>query len=131
MLKIVVLDASWPYVPVYIGKLNVWMLCLLFFKEIALRERENFIGPPVQANTYADVLWKLRKMVYGLCDASHNWYFSIAKELLSMNCVQSKIDKAIFIWYDNTLAGLIVLYVDVFLYAVHPSRHLLSLKYSI
>ena len=64
------------------------------------------------------ILWKLRKVVYGLNDASRIWFFTVRKELLSSNCIQSTIDKAIFRWYENSkLAGLFVLHVDDFFYA--------------
>ena len=80
--------------------------------------RDIFINPPSEASVLNGVLWKLRKVVYGLNDASRNWFFTVRKELLSSHCIQSTIDKAIFRWYDNSkLAGLFVLHVDDFLYA--------------
>ena len=75
--------------------------------------RDIFINPPSEASVLNGVLWKLRKVVYGLNDASRNWFFTVRKELLSSHCIQSTIDKAIFRWYDNSkLAGLFVLHVD-------------------
>ena len=69
--------------------------------------RDIFIVPPQESEVTAGHIWKLCKVVYGLNDASRNWYFSVRKTLLSLNCKISIYDKAIFRWYENgTLAGL-------------------------
>ena len=81
--------------------------------------REVYVRPPKEANVDENLVWKLRKVVYGLNDASRNWYFTIRETLLELGCIQSSIDKALFMWRDsdNQLAGMFILHVDDFLYA--------------
>ncbi|KAG1673036.1 DNA polymerase epsilon subunit 2 [Nymphon striatum] len=80
-------------------------------------ERDVYLKPPDEA-AVPGKLWKLKKCVYGLCDASRNWYFSVRNELLSDGCYQSSVDLALFHWhYENKLAGLFIMHVDDFLWA--------------
>ena len=60
-----------------------------------------------------------KKTVYGLDDASREWYFSVKDLLLKNDCKQSSLDKALFRWYNKKgqLEGLILLHVDDFLLA--------------
>jgi transposase InsO family protein len=84
-------------------------------KEIS---REVYLKPPAEANAGRHVIWKLKKCVYGLNDASRNWYFSVREELLKNECVQSSIDPALFYWYhEDKLAGLFIMHVDDFLWS--------------
>ena len=41
--------------------------------------RDIFIYPPSEAKVTLGHIWKLHKVVYGLNDASRNWYFSVRK----------------------------------------------------
>ena len=63
------------------------------------------------------IIWKLRKAVYRLDDASREWYFSVKDLLLKNDCKQSSLDEALFRWYNKKgqLEGLILLHVDDFL----------------
>ena len=64
------------------------------------------------------MIWKLNKCVYGLVDASRNWFLSVKKELLGLKCEQSKLDPALFYWHQNDkLEGLFLMHVDDFLWA--------------
>ena len=80
--------------------------------------RNVYILPPPEARQDG-ILWKLKKTVYGLDDASREWYFSVKDLLLKNDCKQSSLDKALFRWYNKKgqLEGLIVLHVDDFLLA--------------
>ena len=79
-------------------------------------EREVYLRPPIEAGS--EGVWKLKKCVYGLCDASRNWYFSVRDELLLNGCYQSSKDLALFYWYnEKSLAGLFIMHVDDFLWA--------------
>ena len=81
--------------------------------------RDVFIKPPKEARALENTIWKLRKVVYGLNDASRNWYLTVREKLLSLGCIQSSIDKALFTWKDPSgdLAGMFIMHVDDFLYA--------------
>ena len=80
--------------------------------------RNVYILPPPEARQDG-ILWKLKKTVYGLDDASREWYFSVKDLLLKNDCKQSSLDKALFRWYNKKgqLEGLILLHVDDFLLA--------------
>ena len=106
-----------------IASTKQWPLEMIDIKSAFLQgediSREIFVKPPTEAKVAENLVWKLRKVVYGLNDASRNWYFTIRETLLKLGCVQSTIDKALFMWCDssNQLAGMFILHVDDFLYA--------------
>ena len=63
-------------------------------------------------------MWKLEKAAYGLGDALRHWYFSVRDHLISFDCKQSEIDKALFRWYqDDQLKGIFLMHVDYFMFA--------------
>ena len=76
-------------------------------------EGDIYLQPPKEANT--NKLWKLRKYVYGLKQASRKWYLKISKELKTLGAKMSKMDEAFFFWYhEGKLAGLVAGHVDDF-----------------
>ena len=79
-------------------------------------EREVYLKPPPEfAN---GKLWKLNKTIYGLCDAARAWYTRVKDELTSLSVKMCSLDKGLFMWYRNgQLEGIIVIYVDDFLWA--------------
>lgn len=84
-------------------------------------ERDIYLKPPKEVSQ-PNILWKLKKCVYGLSDASRNWYFSVRNKLLKNGCVQSKTDLALFFWYDEEkIAGIFIMHVDDFLWAGTPN----------
>ena len=79
-------------------------------------KRVVYLRPPAEFDN--GYLWKLRKTVYGLCDAARAWYDTITNELIKMGVRQCSLDKSLFLWYNNgELEGIICLYVDDFLFA--------------
>ena len=81
-------------------------------------DRVIFIQPPKECLSDKAMVWKLKKCVYGLVDASRNWFLSVKKELLQLSCVQSKLDPALFLWhYKGNLEGMFLMHVDDFLWA--------------
>ena len=62
------------------------------------------------------MLWKLRKVVYGICDASRNWYLRVVEVLESLGMKMCKYDSAVFSYRTGELEGLILLHVDDMLY---------------
>ncbi len=80
-------------------------------------DRDIYLQPPVEADSDGK-LWKLRKCVYGLNDASRQWYFSVRSELLKSGCVQSVIDPALFYWHSgDQLSGFFLMHVDDFIWS--------------
>jgi hypothetical protein len=85
-------------------------------------ERTVYLIPPKEACT--DKLWKLKKAVYGLSDASRQWYDKVKEELLKKGVVKSTYDGALFIWRQgDTLKGIFCCHVDDFFYAGSPDYH--------
>ena len=76
-------------------------------------EGDIYLKPPKEANT--DKVWKLRRYVYGLKQASRKWYLKISKELKELGVKMSQMDEAFFYWYHNgKLSGLVAGHVDDF-----------------
>jgi len=86
---------------------------LRFFRKMVLNET-FLLKPPREADVAEDIVWKLRKVVYGLNDASHNWYSSIQEKLLHLGYIQSSIDKSFSSWRDSSgqLAGMFIMHVE-------------------
>ena len=79
-------------------------------------DREIFLRPPKEADCTGK-LWLLKKVVYGLPDASRIWYLTVFKELTGLGVHVSKIDKAMFMWKKGKqIDGILVVHVDDFLW---------------
>ena len=78
--------------------------------------RDIYVKPPKEAKTLK--IWKLRKTVYGLRDASRAWYLNLSEKLLMKGCSRSSVDPAFFFWKNqDMLQGVIGIYVDDLLHA--------------
>merc|ERR1712179_204324 len=79
-------------------------------------QRKIFLKPPKE---YDDGrLWKLKKTVYGLCDAARAWYLRVKDELKLLSIEICSVGKSLFFWRRNgKIEGIICIYVDDFLYA--------------
>ena len=78
--------------------------------------RDVFLMPP--AEYYTGRLWKLKKTVYGLCDAARAWYLRVKEELLNLGAKVCSLDSALFTFAsNNVLQGVVCVYVDDFLWA--------------
>ena len=79
-------------------------------------EREIYLIPPSEACTPGKV-WKLNKCLYGLGDASRQFYISLASELQRLGCIQSTVDHTVYFKQDSgTLKGMILTHVDDFIH---------------
>ena len=80
-------------------------------------QREVFLKPPKEAEHSENVLWKLKKCVYGLNDAARMWYFTVKTFLFDVGCKQLKVDPAGFYWYhEGELSGVLLMHVDDFIW---------------
>ena len=80
-------------------------------------QRQVYLKPPREASCSGNVVWKLNKCVYGLNDASREWYFTVKKTLHELGCIQLKTDPAGFYWYyGGELCGLFLMHIDDFLW---------------
>ena len=100
--------------------------------------REVYLIPPKEAHESKGKLWKLNKCVYGLNDASREWYLTVREELIRAGAKPSVFDQAIFTWHNaGKLAGIICCHVDDFCWGGTPDfekhivdriRHVFSVK---
>ncbi|CAG2191494.1 unnamed protein product [Mytilus edulis] len=80
-------------------------------------QREVYLRPPKEVKATGKV-WRLNKCVYGLVDASLKWYGKVKATLLDCGGTVSKIDSAVFYWYNEKgLTGVLAVHVDDFLWA--------------
>ncbi|CAG2208260.1 unnamed protein product [Mytilus edulis] len=78
-------------------------------------QREVYLRPPKEVKATGKV-WRLNKCVYGLVDASLKWYEKVKATLLDCGGTVSKIDSAVFYWYNEKgLTGVLAVHVDDFL----------------
>ena len=79
-------------------------------------DRDIFVIPPKEAGTPGKV-WKLNKCLYGLGDASRQFYMSLASELQRLGCMQSTVDHTVYFKEDSgILKGIILTHVDDFIH---------------
>ena len=78
-------------------------------------ERTLYLKPPKEYND--GQIWKLKKTVYGLCDAARAWYMKTKNELTSLSVMVCPLDNSLFVCRINgKLEGLVCIYVDDFLW---------------
>ena len=80
--------------------------------------RDIFVKPPPEASRTGKV-WKLRKCIYGLADASLNWYNRVKDVMEQSDGEISHVDPAVFYWKDKerNVKGILACHVDDFLWA--------------
>ena len=78
--------------------------------------RDVFITPPKEAGIPGKI-WKLKKCLYGLSDASRQFFISLSSELKRLGLEQSNLDHTLYMYFENkVLKGMILTHVDDFLY---------------
>ena len=80
-------------------------------------DRIVYVKPPKEANMNG-FLWLLNKCLYGLKDASKQWYGKVESRLLKLGFKKSVDDYGLFyLVKDGVLQGIIGLHVDDFIHA--------------
>ena len=103
-----------------------WSVKILDIKSAFLQgqpiQRDVFLKPPKEAGETG--IWKLKKTIYGLSDASRQWYLTVKNCLETCESKMSLYDEALFYYTDNgTLKGIIALHVDDFFYCGNQTFH--------
>lgn len=80
-----------------------------------------YIRPPPEANC-KDALWKLKRCVYDLADASLYWYNRVREIVLQAGGKVSHVDPAVFYWTDQDceVNGVLACLVDDFIWGGAP-----------
>ncbi|CAH9129165.1 unnamed protein product [Cuscuta epithymum] len=71
---------------------------------------------------------KLQKSLYGLRQASRNWYKKFTQALTGVGFRQSKADHSLFIFRQGTIYTFVLIYVDDVLLAGNDTTHISSVK---
>ena len=80
--------------------------------------RDVFVQPPKEARV-PGWLWQMLKRAYGFVDASRGFYLEVEQTLVNLGCQVSRLDPAVFIYFnpeDNSLSGLMLTHVDDFIH---------------
>ncbi|CAI7873702.1 unnamed protein product [Closterium sp. NIES-53] len=93
-------------------------------KEIWLRCPPGFTGSfPVGTH------WSLRRPVYGLCQAPHEWHNTLRTTLVAVGFAPSTSDPSVFLRTDTSLPSFYVLvYVDDLVFATADTKALTLVK---
>lgn len=100
---------------------NQWSLHSIDIKTAFLQghtmDREVYIRPPKEA--FSDKIWRLNKCVYGLSDASLQWYNKVKSVMIENGGVMSQMDPTVFYWISKSgnLAGVLACHVDDFIWS--------------
>lgn len=80
-------------------------------------DREVYLKPPREAETTK--LWRLNKCVYGLADASRQWYLHLKNKISETGGQVSKYDNGLFFFHNTQgeLIGLMSCHVDDILWS--------------
>ena len=79
-------------------------------------DRDLYLKPPSEFRVKGKI-WRLKKVVYGLCDASRSWYLKVVDVLTELGMKVGNFEEAMFTFKTNSLEGLIIIHVDDMLYA--------------
>ncbi len=81
-------------------------------------EWEVYILPPIEAGLDDKTVWKLRVAVYGLADASREWYKTSRRLLNECGLMEVTTEPSLFYSVDEQgrLDGILAAHVDDFLY---------------
>ena len=76
-------------------------------------EREVYLRPPPEFDNRS--LWRLKKTVYGLCDAARQWYNRVKDQLIVLGANTSSLELALFSWKCyGVIEGIMWIYVSDF-----------------
>ena len=81
-------------------------------------KRDVYVKPPREWEGADELIWKLKRCLYGLNDAPRAWYDRVVQLLLDFGGKASLYDAAVFLWHDRSdkLIGMTVVHVDDFVY---------------
>ena len=91
------------------------------FLQSAELNRDVYVKPPREANVPDGMCWKLRITVYGLKDASRDFYTNQGENLIGLGMEMCRMDPALFFYFndgsnilseDRKLGGVLGTHVD-------------------
>ena len=86
-------------------------------------KREVLLKPPPDVCS-PNMVWRLRRCIYGLNDAPRYWYKRVREVLMNLGAVLSAYDNALYLWFENDkLIGMLVSHVDDFAFCGNQNFH--------
>ena len=85
-------------------------------------DRDLFLTPPKEFRKKGKI-WKLKKVVYGLSDATRSWYLRLTEVLKNLGMEEIELDKAVFKYGKSELEGMVMMHVDDLIYAGNSKFH--------
>ena len=91
------------------------------FLQTAEIQREVYVKPPKEAKVDNNKVWKLKRPVYGLADASRGFYINQSTKLVDFGMEVCKVDPAFFFYHGDgstmdshyrDLSGMVATHVD-------------------
>ena len=93
-----------------------------------LDEEVYMTPPPGYLSSTDNRVCHLRKSLYGLKQASRQWFAKFSNAIIQFGFTQSKADTSLFIHYQGTTFTALLVYVDDVIIASNNSAHTKALK---
>ena len=92
-------------------------------EEIYMDQPEGFVSAGKE-----NMVCKLKKSIYGLKQASRQWYLKFNDTITSYGCVENTVDRCIYMKVSGSMFIILVLYVDDILLATNNVAMLHDVK---
>jgi hypothetical protein len=95
-------------------------------------EEEVYMKQPEGFDDNSQKACKLRKSIYGLKQASHQWYIKFHKVITSYDFIENFVDRCIYLKVNGSKVIFLILYVDDILLAsndldlLHETKQFIS-----
>ena len=87
-------------------------------------DRVVLMTPPKEFRVDDDVVWRIKKPIYGLNDGARKWFITMKKKLVEYGCKPLTLDPSVYVYHERGLmCGFCVLHVDDFLIGGIPLFH--------
>ena len=76
-------------------------------------DRIVLMKPPKEFRKDGDIVWKIKKPIYGLNDGARKWFITMKKKLSNCGCTSLKLDPSVYVFHHGgKLSGFLVVHVD-------------------
>ncbi|KAL0400000.1 UNVERIFIED_CONTAM: Retrovirus-related Pol polyprotein from transposon RE1 [Sesamum radiatum] len=108
--KLSLFKLFWLLLLVLIGIYNRWILTTRFF--MVFLDEDIYMVPPEGSSIPAGKVWKLKRSLYGLKQASRQWNLELTNKLLSYGFIQSQYDHCLCLKHTAARLCALLVYVD-------------------
>jgi hypothetical protein len=87
-------------------------------------DRVILMTPPKEFRKSDDMVWRIKKPIYGLNDGARKWFMTMKKKLVEYGCKPLALDPSVYVYHaGGYMCGFCVLHVDDFLIGGLPLFH--------